>query len=375
MNIQSCAVSAPGSAWAQNQDNLYMNGVYRNTIENNAVWRHENYSTGSGLYAVADGIGGDQNGALASLLTVQAMDNIGSQTMTQYLQERNAVICALIEKKGGAHIGSTFAGLSVNGSAAEVVNVGNSRVYLFREGTLLQQSRDHTQRGSDGPEATLTHPERMELTQHLGTVEMLINPFEARFELAPNDLILLCSDGLTAVLEDHQIADILDMPGSLAKRADMLIQAAVQNNSRDSITVLLVHTEPEEAGGVAPKPHRGFKQRMTEGFLLPFITTGLMLFAAAAVGWAILSSNQTAASTPGSMPTIEPSPSIDPSPSPIIDPSPNPSLPTPPPIVVTPPTPAPIPTVQPDPSPVPSPEPTPDPSPDPSPETPGSLEP
>jgi len=255
LELFSYAICAPGLVRSDNQDNLYINGTYRGDITNNSVFLHSDKVSKQGLYAVADGMGGETHGELAAIVTVQAMDAItpcdGGYGIVQYLIERNAVICDLINKNGGARIGSTFAGLFINGNSADIINIGDSRVYLSRGGVFSQLSRDHSSiqqmidLGIISKEAAHTHPDRHRLTQHLGIFpsEMVIEPYIATIAIEANDLFLLCSDGLTDMLIDSAIDGILNSPGTVKQKAEALYTAALRNGGKDNITVLLIQAK------------------------------------------------------------------------------------------------------------------------------------
>ena len=298
MTFNSFAICGPGRVRAENQDNLYINGKYRENVADKSVFRYGNISNDGGLYAVADGMGGEQHGELASLIAVQEMRNAdfteGLPGMTRYLIERNADICDLMLRNGGMRSGTTFAGLYIRSTGtddpnvggvdagadnavvpiANVINIGDSRVYLLRDGLLTQISYDHTsvrqmiELGAITIEAARSHPSRHKLTQHLGIFpdEMVIEPYTVSFPIEKNDLFLLCSDGLTDMLEDYEIQGILNSSAFVEKMAGALFNTAMQNGGKDNITILIVQTADDinetqptiitPAGGMeeAPEP-------------------------------------------------------------------------------------------------------------------------
>lgn len=255
MIINCCAISAPGLVRTENQDNLYINGVFRKNIADNSPFRHRGKALNRGLYAVADGMGGEKHGELAALVAVQAMNTIkpsySGQALVDYLMERNAVICDLINQNNGARIGSTFAGLAINNRNADVVNIGDSRVYLLRGRDFTQLSRDHTpvqqmiDLGVIAKEAARSHPNRHKLTQHLGVFpeETVIEPYVTHISITENDLFLLCSDGLTDMLDDTAIGSILSSSASLKEKTENLYESALKNGGKDNITILLVQVK------------------------------------------------------------------------------------------------------------------------------------
>ena len=250
MTYTCFSICGPGLVRADNQDNLYINGVYRQDVSDNSVFQREAESSDSGLFAVADGMGGEKHGELASLIAVQEFGNANASggSMTNYLIERNNLICKLMKSKGGSRIGSTFAGLQIIGNNAEAVNVGDSRIYLFRRGELTQLSYDHTATqqminlGMLDKTSALNHPDRHKLTQHLGIFpsEFIIEPHTSQIEIQPDDVFLLCSDGLTDMLDDMEIENVLCLKGSVADWVEMLYTKALYKGGKDNITILLL---------------------------------------------------------------------------------------------------------------------------------------
>jgi protein phosphatase len=133
---------------------------------------------------------------------------------------------------------------------AYIAHVGDSRAYRFRSGTLTLLTKDHTliekylERGILTAESAKTHPERHVLTRALG-VGTTVKPTIAAFPILPEDLVLLCSDGLTKMLEDEDIrtllaADKLD-PAQVCNR---LVAAALDRGGEDNVTVVVVAPHP-----------------------------------------------------------------------------------------------------------------------------------
>lgn len=255
MKLLSAAICGPGCVREENQDNFYLNGIYRLEPNDNSVCIADNQAYDQALYAVADGMGGENYGEIASWIAVKSLDAFrnadGKQDITAYLMERNAEICDFIKAHNDQRSGSTFAGLIISGDDAEIVNIGDSRVYLFRGGQLLQISRDHTvvrqmvEMGVLSPEAARRHAGRHKLTQHLGIFpeEMVIEPYLTHGSVMPGDLFLLCSDGLYEMLDDSELLRIVSGRENLKDMAKRLFDVAMEVGGKDNITVLLVRAE------------------------------------------------------------------------------------------------------------------------------------
>jgi len=252
MELLSHAICGAGLVRAENQDNLFVNGIYRNNLKDSTDFRYADYSDDCGLYAVSDGMGGEKHGDLAALIAVQKMSGIdisnGRQSMVNYISDRNSVICKLMAGRN-VRIGAAFVALCIYEGRAEVVNIGDSRLYIFRDGKLKQLSRDHTSvqqmldLGVITEEAAVKHPDRNKLTQHLGIhpAEMIIEPHSESIEIETGDIFLLCSDGLTEMLDNAEIESILGSSFTIEKKLSSLFNAAMRYGGRDNTTLILVH--------------------------------------------------------------------------------------------------------------------------------------
>lgn len=240
-----------GALRQTNQDNLFVNGVWRKDISDPATIAFSDMAE-EGIYAVCDGMGGERYGEEASLIAAQALAGIEPEDFfangTEHLSQINQAICRLMRQRG-SRIGTTFVGLTVWQEQGRIMNIGDSRAYLQRGGRLTKLSRDHTQtqRLMDmkliTPEQAATHPDRHKLTQHLGIFpeEMVIEPYVTQpFELRRGDLFLLCSDGLTDMLTEQEITLTLQTNMRLAEKVERLYQGAMRQGGKDNITVLLL---------------------------------------------------------------------------------------------------------------------------------------
>lgn len=258
------ACSDKGKIRSNNEDNFYFNGIHLN--EENRDERNYYSESPSGsdfIYGVFDGMGGEALGEEASLIVAetvkkyhskinkhQALNNDG--TLLRIVEEANAKICDKMVETGERRIGTTFAAVSVQEDIAKVYNVGDSRVYLFRNKKLKQVSVDDTtaQRlinmGVLSKEKAKTHEDRHKLTQHLGIFkdEMIVEPhISTEIEIRKGDVFLLCSDGLTDMVEDDKIAEILSKAKNSKIAARKLIDEALNNGGRDNVTVVMLSAD------------------------------------------------------------------------------------------------------------------------------------
>lgn len=210
------------------------------------------------LFAVADGMGGHAAGDVASRTAVETVDRligapaaVGAARATELVGATRAAHAAILEEAERtperAGMGTTLTVITFLPAERSrlIVHVGDSRAYLLRDGAFTQLTTDHTwvQRqvdaGKMSPRRARVHPYSSVLTHALGV------PEEERIDILPGevcegDLYLLCSDGLTAVLDDAAVRAILLEHGRLETMASELIAAANAGGGPDNITVVLV---------------------------------------------------------------------------------------------------------------------------------------
>ncbi|MBX3305183.1 MAG: serine/threonine-protein phosphatase [Nitrospira sp.] len=217
----------------------------------------------AGMWAVADGMGGHVGGAVAAqtaIATVQAQAAFSQEQLRSGTSPID-VLTALISRAHEAILaqarsqpklkgmGTTLVLLTVipdQTSMAYVAHIGDSRAYRFRAGALTPLTRDHSliekylERGILTPETAKTHPERHVLTRALG-VTATAAPTIAGCAMHEDDLVILCSDGLTKMLEDQDIQRVLcNGDPSPAGACDRLIAAALDRGGEDNVTVVVV---------------------------------------------------------------------------------------------------------------------------------------
>jgi serine/threonine protein phosphatase PrpC len=225
-----------------------------------------------GLFVVADGMGGHQHGEVASRLAVDSiLQSIqqprqrrrrsaeGPQTgqASELLSEAVAgahdyVLNAIQEDVSLLGMGTTVVAMLVHDDGAIIAHVGDSRAYRLEDGGMQLLTEDHTwvreqvSAGHLSERQAREHPLRNVVTQALGgTGEVAVEV--SRERLRPGQLYLLCSDGLTSMLEDDEIEAFLTSDGSLDQMCRELVQAANQNGGLDNITVILVQVLEEDA--------------------------------------------------------------------------------------------------------------------------------
>ena len=215
----------------------------------------------SGLYVIADGMGGHANGQDASRSAIQTIvdfmlpklskngdiqrSNAG-ELLANAVQHANQVVHQRnVEQR--ADMGTTVTAALIVGTTAYVTNVGDSRTYLYREPDGLKKiTNDHSvvaslvEAGIIKPDDIYTHPKRNQIYRSLGE-KSLVEVDSFVVQLQPGDRLLLCSDGLWDMVRDPKIEGIVKSTLSDPKKtADVLIQAALEGGGEDNVSVIVV---------------------------------------------------------------------------------------------------------------------------------------
>ncbi|QOY62160.1 serine/threonine-protein phosphatase [Lysobacter sp. H21R4] len=206
-----------------------------------------------GLWLVADGMGGHDYGEVASALareTIARETRDGTPLVDAIRIADEEIIRTSRQRRDALPMGTTVVAARVNGSRFEAAWVGDSRVYLWRDGQLVQLSRDHSYvqeliaSGAITRDQARSHPHRNVVTQALGVTDPRnLNVATVSGEMLPGMQLLLCSDGLTEEVEDEQIAKVLALRDRSAQECvDTLIAAALDGGGSDNVTAVLIRS-------------------------------------------------------------------------------------------------------------------------------------
>ncbi|MBZ9794842.1 PP2C family protein-serine/threonine phosphatase [Mesorhizobium sp. ES1-4] len=230
--IESFGVSHKGCVRDHNEDNYLIEPL-------------------TGLWVVADGMGGHEAGEVASASIVDHLATIGIASSAPDLRARfedrlsraNAEIRG-ISRSRGITIGSTFAALLAMEGRFACLWAGDSRIYLVRNGSIAQVSKDHTEvqelldRGMISAEEALTWPRRNVITHAVGVSDEVVIDFQ-QGELMPGDVFVLSTDGLTAHVSDAEIELVVkSVPTRIA--CEKLLEMVLARGGTDNVTVVLV---------------------------------------------------------------------------------------------------------------------------------------
>lgn len=214
------------------------------------------------LYAVADGMGGHAAGDRASQIAVQTLADLADASAFDVDDVHRCLAAAnqaMVEEsrsiESGRGMGTTVAGVAVVAVAGKdtwaVFNIGDSRVYQFVDGSLTQISVDHSEvqemiaAGRLDPTMAAAYPRRNVVTRSLG-VHGVESADTWLLPMAPGQLFLICSDGLTGEVSDAAIASYLSRAAPPAELAGQLVNAALAAGGRDNVTALVLRTELRE---------------------------------------------------------------------------------------------------------------------------------
>ena len=253
MKISYQAISDVGKKRKGNEDSLFLNPEQK-------------------LFVVADGMGGHAAGEVASKVAVDSInefvcltggdeeitwpfgldENIsydGNRLKTAIRHANRRVLEATKDKSEYEGMATTVAAVLVDGDVANIGHVGDSRIYLFSEAKFTQLTTDHSwineqiQSGVISADQARSHPLRNVVTRALGGKSDLAVDMQTR-RMKPGDVLLICSDGLTSMVPDEEIARVLEQAGGdVVKGAQDLVAEANAHGGEDNITVVLLKFE------------------------------------------------------------------------------------------------------------------------------------
>lgn len=250
--ITSFSVTDIGKKRKLNQDFVYASDEPMGNLPN--------------VYIVADGMGGHNAGDYASKCTVETMireiKGCFEKNAIRILSKAIMVANDRIRKKAREDeslygMGTTVVAATCIGKYLQVANVGDSRLYIINDEEIRQITRDHSlveemvRMGGIDRKAARNHPDKNIITRAIGARDTIEIDFFNE-ELKEGDIVLMCSDGLSNMLEDEEIGRILKDKKSLEKRAGELVEAANNNGGKDNIAVIIIDAFAEESVAYHP---------------------------------------------------------------------------------------------------------------------------
>lgn len=240
-------MSHRGNIRRKNEDNAYINGIYRKDVKQ-SIWEYTGEFSNNALLAVFDGVGGETGGEMASKEAAETMDEYNNGHFTQvimdYIHEVNFRLSTNINYK----MATTYVAVSIEDNLCGFSNIGDSKGYLYRNGNLLKMTKDHNtvqmllDEGLLTEEEAKNHPQRHAIYQALGMQEEDMEPepyISEKENVQEGDILLLCTDGITDMLNETEIKQILgdDM---IFNKAGVITEKAIENGGKDNATILIV---------------------------------------------------------------------------------------------------------------------------------------
>ena len=235
-----------GRARSQNQDAVFATDEAVGSLPN--------------LFVVADGMGGHKAGEYASNQAIALVKReVASDTESELVQiinqgittANNSIYEEAAQDATKSGMGTTMVVATIFDHHMCVGNVGDSRLYVYREGQLQQITQDHSvvgemvRKGEMPKEQARNHPKRNLITRAVGAEkEIRVDFFDET--LADGDLVLMCTDGLTSMVEEKQIEEVLASAVSLQEKANRLVELANDNGGRDNITIIIIEPFSDE---------------------------------------------------------------------------------------------------------------------------------
>ena len=240
--IDAACISDVGKIRKNNEDNFFFDNKYLMPDQQDApMLSLAEPLKDDQVFAIFDGMGGENFGEVAAYAAASSM-HLPKQTfffrkkhLIQLAMELNDAVVQEKQQLLTDSCGCTMAALWISGGCAYACNVGDSRIYRLRDGKLFRMSVDHVVSLQE------TGKKKAPLSQHLGIdpEDMLIEPYTTNSKIRKDDRYLLCSDGLTDMLTDAEIVQILQSAEDVQICVKQLVQTALDHGGRDNITAIV----------------------------------------------------------------------------------------------------------------------------------------
>lgn len=205
------------------------------------------------LYAIADGMGGYAHGGVASSLALQtffetfyAANGVSpSQKLRIGVQNANLSVYQTAQRLGAGRMGTTLTAVNIVGRNLHIAHVGDSRAYLIRDRKSKCLTNDHTRVGELvrmrvlSPEKVRTHSQRSMLDKCLG-MELFVQPDIFRVPVQPGDIVVLCSDGVWATIEDNEFARFVLESKEPENLCRQIVELAMERESDDNLSIIVL---------------------------------------------------------------------------------------------------------------------------------------
>lgn len=241
--INYSCVSEVGRIRTMNQDNFICDGCYMEEDSSQKPFSKNGsvISKDCSLFGIFDGMGGEECGEVASLIAAREAVKLegedgGVELLSEYCRRANSAICCYADQNGVVAMGTTAAMLHFSKDEITLCNIGDSKIFRLSAGEIKQISTDHV--------AISVYGRKPPLTQHLGLPEdfLIIEPYFSHGGYVEGDKYLICSDGLTDMVSEENINEIIK-ENTVENAVQKLLEKSLENGGRDNITIILLEIE------------------------------------------------------------------------------------------------------------------------------------
>jgi len=272
IKISFSAQSHTGKIRENNEDNLYCAGAVIKPEASNDAFTLSGQLTAPCVFAICDGMGGQEEGEFASFAVASGLAELEAKIkavapnkidnlVQEYVTKTNDIICAKMREKS-IRIGTTLALIIITNGTIKPYNIGDSRIYALEDGKLKQISEDHNLTSQKVKMGVLTQEQarhdrdRNKLTRYLGIFEdeMVIEAESLpALPLTEHRRVLLCSDGLTDMVTDSRVEEILQAT-TTHNAAELLVKEALEQGGKDNVTCIVIDIVPPTASSISKLP-------------------------------------------------------------------------------------------------------------------------
>lgn len=256
--IQVIGLTDVGRVRQNNEDNFLIADLNIKHVPEASQFAQFNISDRGTLLLVSDGMGGRNAGEVASQITVEVFQNelinreykqIGAEVLAEITKKANWAIWSRSQRNAHEQgMGATLTALLIENNRAHIVQVGDSRAYVVRNGQIFRLTKDQSMvqtlidSGIIQPEEAETHPYRHVILQSLGA-EPTVYPVTSTIDLYDEDCLLVCSDGLSGMLRDELMQELIINSVNIEAGCRSLLDAANAHGGKDNITLILAALE------------------------------------------------------------------------------------------------------------------------------------
>ena len=263
VRIRFAARSEVGNVRTNNEDNLYCNGIFMTVSDRERPFFVSGETASPAIFAVCDGMGGEDSGELASFTAVESLQEHSARILRaiadadkevcDYVTDTNSRLLGIMRTQG-IRMGTTLVMAVVGEDSFTLYNLGDSRGFRTGDGRLLRVTDDHTLAEDKARMGLITYAqadksrERHILTRYLGDSDEygLAPDVNGGFGFEHNTRCLMCSDGLTDMLSFREIAAIMKAAMNPAEAVNLLVSSALEHGGKDNVTCVVFEILKEE---------------------------------------------------------------------------------------------------------------------------------